>query len=303
MVVYWSILLSVSKKLLQIDLGGEALLGFLTGNKQGRFVVVPITEALEILSTAFIIQDERHDFVAEALFEHQESADATVTILEGMNPFKSNVEVQDLEQFDFFQTFILSQQCTQLRVDILRRSGLHFAQGAGFLPILAGMDSILSDIHCSFGEQLMEMLDVGLSQRLRGCLNDIVDTGEVVIRFDQIIDFDRFEAHMDLACLENLFHLRPHEPVTGHAVITVAEVDLDIVIQAMIYTLSLLLLQLLHHGRQNYRLIVLPIRLFNVIGNEPNTILLDSIRHATFPAKTPNKLSCNLPSGCSFVCI
>jgi len=157
-------------------------LGFLAGSKQGGFVVVPVAEALEILRAAFIIQDEGHDFVAEAFFEHQESADTTVAILEGMDSFEAYMEIQDLKQVDLFQTFVLSQQRTQPRVDVFRRRSLGFSQSARLFPVLAGMDGILSDIDRSFREQLMEVFDIGLGQRLHGCLDDVVDAGEVVGR-------------------------------------------------------------------------------------------------------------------------
>ena len=109
------------------------------------------------------------------------------------------------------------------------------------------MDGILSDIDRSFGEQLVEMLDVGLGQRFHRGLNDIVDAGKMVVGFDQVSDFDWFETYMDLACFEDFLYLCPHEPVTGHAVIAVAEVNLDVIVQTMLHTLGLLLLQFLDH--------------------------------------------------------
>jgi len=184
---------------------------------------------------------------------------------------------------------ILSQQCTQLGVDILWRCGLGFAQGERLFPVLAGMDGILSDVDRSFREQLMEVLDVGLGQRLHSCLDDVVDAGEVVVGFDQVIDFDRFKAHVDLTCFEDLFHLCPHEPITGHAVIAVAKVDLDIVVQAMVDTLGLLLLQLFHHRRQILLLIFFEFRFLYIIRNKPDTIFLNRLRDSSFPAKPPNK--------------
>ena len=82
---------------------------------------------MEVVGAAFVVQDEGHDFVAEALFEHQKSADTTVAVFERMDPFKSNVEIQNPKQIDLFQAFILSQQYAQLGVDILRRCGLCFS--------------------------------------------------------------------------------------------------------------------------------------------------------------------------------
>ena len=87
-------------------------------------------------------------------------------------------------------------------------------------------------------------------------LNDVVDTGEMVLCFDEITHLDRLKAHGDFAFLIDFFHLIEHEAVTGHAVGAVAEVDLYVVEESMVDFLRPLALQLFYkfRDRRNIRL-------------------------------------------------
>ena len=58
----------------------------------------------------------------------------------------------------------------------------------------------------------------------------MADTGDVVIRLDQIIHLDRFKARGYLTFLVDFLHLSEHEPVACQTVRAVAEVDLYVIV-------------------------------------------------------------------------
>ena len=92
----------------------------------------------------------------------------------------------------------------------------------------------------------VQLADICLGKPSRGCLDDVVDAGEVVVCFDQIIYLDWLEAYGDFAFLIDFLHLVEHEPVTGHTVGAVAEVDLYVIEKSVVDFLSSLALQLLY---------------------------------------------------------
>ena len=133
-------------------------------------------------------------------------------------------------------------------------------------------------------EQGVEALDVRLSQRCRGGLDDVIDGAQMVICLDEIIYLDRLEAHLDLAGLVDVLHLLPHKAVAGHSVGTVAEVDLYVVVQPVIDAFGFLLHESLDHRRQLFDLRLFLRRLFGVGGEEPSLALPNRIGNPTVAA-------------------
>ena len=56
-------------------------------------ILAPGEDTVLVEDSVFIVDDERGDTVAEALFHHDEPADAAVIILEGMDLFKTNMKI------------------------------------------------------------------------------------------------------------------------------------------------------------------------------------------------------------------
>ena len=83
-------------ELLEFDLGFEAVLGFHYHVYQFVPVVVPFFDATEVSRTAFIVDDEGHHIVAQALFEHKQSAHAAVAVLKGKDLLEADAEVQNV---------------------------------------------------------------------------------------------------------------------------------------------------------------------------------------------------------------
>lgn len=68
--------------------------GLSAGGKVGEdfWVGIPGGDAFMIFATVLIVDDEGDDLMAQAFFEHDQSAEATVSIFKGMNSYKTDME-------------------------------------------------------------------------------------------------------------------------------------------------------------------------------------------------------------------
>ena len=104
------------------------------------------------------------------------------------------------------------------------------------------MEKELSFSYGAVADHGVQLADIGLRKPSCSCFDDVVDAGEVIIRFDQIIHLDRLKAHGDFAFLIDLFHLIEHESVACQTVGAVAEVDLYVIVKSVVDLLSTLTL-------------------------------------------------------------
>ena len=83
-------------------------------------VGVPFLDATEVTRAAFVVDDEGHNVVAQALLEHQQSANATVAVLEGEDFLKADVEVQNVVALDLGLLFVSGDQVCQTGMNFVR---------------------------------------------------------------------------------------------------------------------------------------------------------------------------------------
>ncbi len=105
---------------LEFDLGFEAVLGFHDYVYQFVPVGVPFFDATKVSGAAFIIDNEWHNVMAQAFLEHKQSADATVSILEGKDLLETDVEVQNVVALDLGLFFVGGDQLCQTGMDLVR---------------------------------------------------------------------------------------------------------------------------------------------------------------------------------------
>ena len=120
----------------------------------------------------------------QALLEHEQPTKASVAVSEGMDTLEAHVEVQDLRQFHFIKAFVFRDQSTHLGANVLRRRGFCLAKGTGISAVLARMKQELTLRHGAVAEHGMQLADVGLRDARCGCINDVADTGNVVVSLD-----------------------------------------------------------------------------------------------------------------------
>lgn len=87
----------------------------------------PVGEASVVEGFEEICDDKGDDVVREAFFEHDETADTAVAILEGVNALECVVEVQNIIKGLFFNALIAVDEFLELLVYEVGRSGIHAA--------------------------------------------------------------------------------------------------------------------------------------------------------------------------------
>ena len=106
---------------LQLDLGLKSLLSLHHHINQFIPIIVPFLDAPEVSGSALVIDNEGHNAMAQALLEHDQSAHAAVTILEGEDLLEPYMEVQNLISFDFGLVLIVPNQFRQTGIDPAHR--------------------------------------------------------------------------------------------------------------------------------------------------------------------------------------
>jgi hypothetical protein len=81
---------------LEFDLGFKAVLGFHYHVYQFVSVGVPLFDAAQIPGTAFVVDDEGHNVMAQAFLKHKQSAHAAVAVLKGEDLLEPDEEVQNV---------------------------------------------------------------------------------------------------------------------------------------------------------------------------------------------------------------
>ena len=107
-------------ELLEFDLGFEVVLGFHYHIHQFVPVIVPFLDATQIPGSAFIIDDEWHNAMAQAFLKQDQSAHATVAILEGEDLLETDVEVQNVVALDLRLLLVAGNQLCQTGMDLVR---------------------------------------------------------------------------------------------------------------------------------------------------------------------------------------
>lgn len=124
------------EEFLGLSLVFKNVLGFGAGFEELGAVVGPAADAFEVGGAVFIVDDERRDFVAQALLEEEEASDASVAVIEGMNLLKANVEVEQIGKRVGLKLLVFADELTHLRGDIFRWDRLFAVPFVWLCPIL-----------------------------------------------------------------------------------------------------------------------------------------------------------------------
>ncbi len=244
LVVGGEVEMGVGVEFLELDLGFEAVLGFHYHIYQFVPVGMPFFDTPEIPGTAFVVDDEGHHIVAQALLEHKQSAHATVAVLEGEYLLKADVEVQNVIALDLGLLFVSGDQFCQTGMDFIRVQELTIPGAGCNRPVLAGANLLPILVHRAGHQDLMEFADKLLSQGFHHMVKDIVHAMDVVQHLDHIGDFEGLEGLPNLALFEDGFHLIPCQPDACHPGRGVSQVNDGKIVQTVKIPLFLLILQL-----------------------------------------------------------
>ena len=151
---------------LQGDLSLETHLGFHTDIHQNTAILVPLADAVQIASAALIVYDKGRNLMPQTFLEHDESANTSVSILEGKDLLKANMEIQYDGPVHSLPGFIFPDQFSQAGIDFLCG---HQPSVPGLHPICSifpRCDAFFSLINGADHQHIVKVLYEFLSQRL-----------------------------------------------------------------------------------------------------------------------------------------
>ena len=235
---------------LQLDLGLKPVLSLHHYVNHFEPVIVPFLDAPEVSGSALVIDNKGHNAMAQALLEHDQSANAAVLVLKGEDLLEAYMKVQDLIPFDFGLVLIVPDQFRQTGIDSAYRQQLPISGTGSHSPVLTRADLLTVGIHRAGHQDLMEFPDELLGQGLHHMVQDVVDAMDVVQDLDHIGHLHRLEGLPDLALPEDGFHLLTGQSAAGHPGRRVSKVDHHKIVQYVKIPLFLLILQLFSQFRQ-----------------------------------------------------
>lgn len=124
--------------------------------------VAPFVEAAIIEELEFFGDDEGDNVVGEAFLEHYQAADSSVAVLEGVDAFELDVEVEDV--FECFCRLVVVglEQGFHFGVDLLGRACHVAAHFVGQALVVAHVEPVFAAVGGPGLEHSVELFDQGL---------------------------------------------------------------------------------------------------------------------------------------------
>lgn len=165
--IHSSVLLIVGGKIetamgvefLEFDLGFEAVLGFHYHVYQFVPVCVPFLDALKVAGSAFVIDDEGHNIVAQAFLEQDQSTNTAIAVLEGEYLLEADVEVQNVVALDLRLLFVAGNQLCQTGMNFVRVQELAIPGTGCDRPVLAGSNLLPILVHSAGHQNMVKLAD------------------------------------------------------------------------------------------------------------------------------------------------
>ena len=121
-------------------MGGEA------GVHKEAFFVIPLFESPVVEQFQIVLDNEGYDIMFEALFKEDQAAYTAISVLEGMDAFKSYMEGYNVLKGLRGQCIVARQQLADLTGNIFRECGIITAHLVGKFLVLPYCKPILAAI-------------------------------------------------------------------------------------------------------------------------------------------------------------
>lgn len=260
---------------------------------EGETVNIPLGDAVEVVGAVLIVDDNRGKAVAQALLEHQQTADATVAVIKGADALELHVKIQDVLQGDRLLGLVFLTHGGEGGAHLIWgdvqpgfKRGVRGAVGAGGLLLVPMAAQVAKQGAVEFGKETRLQL-------LHGIVQNEVYTDEMVAGFDEVIELHFFVGRQDLVLVVEKLYLIEGETVAGHAVGGIGQSGLQIIVDA---TAAGALLA--EHAPQERGSGVSASAVGgegSIVGDEPNAVKKLSFRDAIFPAKLTYQRFGNAP--------
>ena len=166
----------------------------------------------------------------QALLEQDQPADAAVAVLEGVDALKLHMKFKEILEGDGFLAVVVGKQPFHLGGHILRKGRLHAADFVGRLFVIAHGGPVLFGVACTGFKEQVQMLDPLLAQPQLRAVDDLVNTAEMIGRFDDIVHADALVGDADGVGFKDIAGLVVGETAALDMVGIVGQFDLDFMI-------------------------------------------------------------------------
>ena len=139
-----SLLIIFDSKIIQIRL--KPILSGEAGVHEEAFFVIPLFEAAVVKQFQVVLNDKRYNVVFQALFEKDQAAYTAISVLEGMDAFKSYMDGYNVLKGLRGQCIVARQQLADLTGNIFRECGIITAHLVGKFLVLPYCKPILAAI-------------------------------------------------------------------------------------------------------------------------------------------------------------
>ena len=116
----------------------------------------------------------------DKFFVHDQSANAAVAVFKGKNLLEPDMEIQNLIPLDFGLVLIVLDQRCQTGIDSAHWQQLPIPGPGGHSLVITRADLLAIGIHRAGHQDLMELPDELLGQRLHHMIQDVIDTMDMV---------------------------------------------------------------------------------------------------------------------------
>ena len=76
------------------------------GSGEDRTVFTPQTDAIEVIRTVLIVDNDGGDIVTETLLEHQKASYAAIAVIEGADALKLHMKIENVLEGDVGNTLV-----------------------------------------------------------------------------------------------------------------------------------------------------------------------------------------------------
>lgn len=240
-----------------------------------------------------IVDDDRGEAVAQALFEHQQATDTAVAVLEGVDALELHMKIQDILQGDRLLGLVFLTHGGEGGAHLIWgdvqpgfKRGVRGAVGAGGLLLVPMAAQVAEQGAVEFGKETRLQL-------LHRVVQNIVHADEMVAGFNEVVELHFLVSRQDLIFVVKEFYLIEGETVTGHAVGGIGQVRLQIIVDAA--AAGALLAEHAPQERGRGVSVSTICGEWCIVRDEPNAVAKLGFRDTIFPAKLTYQRFGNAP--------
>lgn len=163
-----------------------------------------------------------------AFFEHQQTPDATIAILEGTDVFVPDMEIKDFIEPDILLSPIFFEQLIDNCGDLCRRRSLAKGGCSSRFAISGDNRRVTLETAALAEQGDLQLLDESLRQRLRCVGGNHIHAEGVIASLNDVIVLDGLVVGEDAFSLVQHVNLIAGEPIASHMSVSVDHVDLQV---------------------------------------------------------------------------